>query len=83
MLWAVRHEWTSAVHFTFNYYRHWSTLVIRDGGRTGNFMYNKDGMTQGEPLAMISYGLRVLLLIRELQEAHPNVTQPWYADDAG
>ena len=32
---------------------------------------------------MIAYGIGVLPLIRELWNAHPRVTQPWYADDAG
>ena len=40
-------------------------------------------MTQGEPLSMITYGIGVLPLIQELRDAHPHVTQPWYADDAG
>ena len=31
---------------------------------------------------MIAYAIGVLPLIRELQGAHPFVTQPWYADDA-
>ena len=31
---------------------------------------------------MITYGVGVLPLIRELQEAHTSVTQPWYAYDA-
>ena len=31
---------------------------------------------------MIAYGIGVLPLIRELQDAHPCVTQTWYADDA-
>ena len=30
MLWAVRQEWPSGAQFTFNCYRHWSTLVVRD-----------------------------------------------------
>ena len=32
---------------------------------------------------MIIYGIGLLPLIRELWDAHPRVTQPWYADDAG
>ena len=32
---------------------------------------------------MISYGIGVLPLIRELRNAHPRVNQPWYADDVG
>ena len=40
-------------------------------------------MTQGYPLAMISYGLGVLPLIREFWETHTRVTQPCYTDNAG
>ena len=40
-------------------------------------------MTQGDPLAMIAYGIRVLPFTRKLRGAHPQVTHPWYADDAG
>ena len=32
---------------------------------------------------MIKYGIWVLPLIQELRDAHPRVTHPWYADDAG
>ena len=32
---------------------------------------------------MIAYGIGVLPLIRELRNAHPWVTHPWFADDAG
>ena len=46
-------------------------------------MHSKEGVTQGDPLAMIAYGIRFLPLIRELWDAHPRVTQPWYADDTG
>ena len=33
--------------------------------------------------AMIAYGIGVLPLIKELWNAHPRVTQTWYANDAG
>ena len=46
-------------------------------------MHSKDGVTQGGPVAMIAYGIGVLPLIRELRDAHPRVTQPWYNYDAG
>ena len=32
---------------------------------------------------MIGYGIRFLPLIRELQKAHPCVTNSWYAVDVG
>ena len=54
---------------------------ITDG--SGHFLHSKEDVTQGDPLAMIAYGIWVLPLIRDLRRAHPRVTQPWYADDAG
>ena len=70
--------------FTFNCYRHWATLVVWDtGDGSCHVLYSKEGMTQGDPLAMIACVIGVLPLIRELRGAHPRVTQPWYADDAG
>ena len=67
MLWAVRHEWPSGAQFTFNCYRHWATLVVRnteDG--SGHFLHSKEGVTQGDPLAMIDYGIGVLPLCTEI-----------------
>ena len=59
-------------------------LVVRDiGDGSGHFLHSKEGVTQGYPLVMIAYDIGVLPLIRELQDAHPCVTQPWYADDVG
>ena len=78
------HEWPSGTQFTFNCYCHWATLVVRnteDG--SGHFLHSKEGMTQGDPLAMIAYGIGVLPLIRVLKKDHPQVSQPWYADDEG
>ena len=58
-------------------------MVRYTGEGSGHFLHSKEGVTQGDPLAMITYGIGVLPLIRELREAHPRVTQPWYADEAG
>ena len=77
MIWAVRHEWLSGAQFMFNCYRHWETLVVQDTGySSGHFLHSKEGVAQGDPLVMITYGIGVLPLIRELQSAHPWVTHP-------
>ena len=84
MLWDVRNEWTNGAQFTFNCYRHWATVVVWYTGEwSGHFSHSKEGVTQGDPLAMIAYGIGVLPLIRELQNAHPWFTQTWYADGVG
>ena len=65
MLWAVGNEWPGGAQFTFNCYRHWATLVVRDtGDGSGHFFHSKEGVTQGYPLALITYGIGVLPLIR-------------------
>ena len=66
--------------FSFNCCHHWATLVIRTGDGAGHFLYSKEEVTQGDPLAMVEYGLGILPLIYELRTDHPSVTQPWYAD---
>ena len=30
IFWDARHEWPSSAQFTFNCYRHWALLVVRD-----------------------------------------------------
>ena len=47
------------------------------------FLQIKEVVAQWDPLAMISYGIGVLPLIRKLRGSHTRVTQSWYADDAG
>ena len=48
IIWAVRHEWPSGAQFTFNCYRHWATLVVRDiGDGSGHLLHSKEGVTQG------------------------------------
>ena len=59
-------------------------MVVRNtSDGSGHFLHSKEGVTQGDPLAMIAYGIGVLPLIRDLRIAHPRVTQTWYAYDAG
>ena len=39
-------------------------------------------MIKGDPLEMISYGIGILPLIKNLKWDIPDVTQTWYADDS-
>ena len=40
-------------------------------------------MAQGHPLAMITYGIGILPLIKNLKHDIHNITKPWYADNSG
>ena len=39
-------------------------------------------MTQGDPLAISSYGIVVIPLMKDPKVANPDVTQPWHTDDS-
>ena len=40
-------------------------------------------MTQGAPLAMVSYIIVAISIIKIMKAAYPDIPQPWYVDDAG
>jgi len=81
MIWIVRHEWAIGFHFVFNCYRHWARLVVHSSSGSPHALYSMEGVTQGDPLSMILYGLAVLPLIRGLKLKFPDLTHVWFADD--
>jgi hypothetical protein len=84
MLYNFRHLCPTMAMFAFNCYKHHSILYIRGlNGKFGSMLHSREGVTQGDPLSMILYGIRMLPLIRKLKVEFPNLYQPWYADDAG
>ena len=48
-----------------------------------SILHSREGVTQGGPLAMILYRIGILPLIKNLKRAIPDVSQPWYDNDAG
>ena len=54
---AIQYEWPSG---TFNCYHHWDALVVHNAGGSGHFFHIKEGMTQGDPLVIITYGIWIL-----------------------
>ena len=69
--------------FAFNCHRHWAVILVRAGNGHALFVHSKEGVTQGDPLAVVACGIAILPLIRILKAAVPDVHQPWHADDAG
>ena len=83
MLWVIRHEWPQGARFVFNCYQHWAILLVRGNKHGAAFIvYSQEGVTQGDPLAMVAYGIGILPLIRLLKAKAPSLHQSWYADDA-
>ena len=38
---------------------------------------------QGEPLTMVTYSIGIIPVIKWMKMAYLDITQPWYAEDAG
>ena len=57
-------------------------MMIRAGDETGNLLFSKYGVTQEDILVIVVYGLGIPPLIHELRQDYPDVTHPWYEDDA-
>ena len=81
MLWTVRHRWAAGARFAFNCYRHSAILIVRNPGGIPFILNSNEGVTQGDPLSMVLYGLALLPLSEYLRKEVPDVLQPWYADD--
>ena len=81
MLWTVRHLWAAGSRFAFNCYRHSAQLLVRrEGDQPCATILSQEGVTQGDSLSMVLYGLVMVPLAQDLQEYEPTVVQPWYAD---
>ena len=81
-LWTIRHLWPSGARFVFNCYKHWSLLIMRGEDGDITMLHSKEGVTQGDPLAMVVYGVGMLPLTHILRRQTEEMMQLWYADDA-
>ena len=70
--------WHRCSLFLFSPYQGWATLVLQG---TDNFLFSREGVTQGDPLSMFLYAVRTLPLIHQLKILK-KLMQMWYADDA-
>ena len=82
MLCMVRDLWPYRAHF-FNYYSNWSLIVLHNGYGAASFLRNREGAIHGGALAMVTYGIDILLLIKKLKSVYPDITQPCYACNTG
>ena len=67
ILWEVHHLWPSGARF-FNCFCYWTSFVLKNGNGEAIFLYNREGVTQGNPLSMLAYGIYVLPMIKHPKE---------------
>ena len=82
MLWTVRHRWLEGALFAFNFYTHWAQLLLRQLGEPPVTILSREGVTQGDPIFMVLYGITLVPLAEDLRVADPGLPSPFYMDDA-
>ncbi len=84
MLRNVAHHWNQVSRFAFNRYRHRvRCLVWSEPGAPALMIHLKEGITQGNCLAMSLYGVVLMPLASKMREEFPEALQPWYYNNAG
>ena len=81
MMWTVQYHFPSGARFAFNFYRHSEQLLLRQTGNPSVTIQSKKGLTQGEPLSMVLYGITLIPLAEELRVADPGLLSPFHADN--
>jgi len=81
-LWTVQHRWPAGSRFAFNCYRHATQLIIQCNGRPCSVILLQEGMTQGDPILMVIYGVALTPLTEMVRKMLPDTLQAWYANDS-
>ena len=66
MLWIVQHRWPAGAIFAFNCYKYWAQLLLRQPGELPVTILSREGVTQGDPLSMVFFGITLVPLTEEL-----------------
>ena len=82
MLWTVRHRWADGARFAFNCYCHSAILLLRRRNQEATVILSQEGVTQGDPLSMVVYGLTLVPLAEIVRCRLPDLIHAWYADNA-
>ena len=82
MLWTVRHRWADGARLAFNCYRHSAILLLRHRNQKATVLLSQEGVTQGDPLSMVLYGLTLVPLAEIVRHGVPDLIHAWYANDA-
>jgi hypothetical protein len=84
MLWNVAHLWNRGSQFAFNRYRHWICYLVQtEPEEPPIVIHSKEGITQGDCLAMSLCGVALIPLVFRMRKTILEALQLWYCNDAG
>ena len=73
MIWTVLHRRPTWARFTFNCYMDWTQLLLCQPGDVPVILLSQEGVTQGNPLTMVLYGITLVPLAEELIDEDPKL----------
>ena len=81
MIFTVCHCWQAGESFSLNYYKYWVQILLSQPGDTPVIILNQEGVTQGDPLLILLYGITLVPLAQNLSDVDTTLLFPFYADD--
>ena len=63
MQWTVRYQCPVGAQFEFNCYKHYAQLLLHHTGNPTTTLLSLEGVTQGDPLSMVLYGITLVPLV--------------------
>lgn len=82
MLWTVQHLWLKGAKFAFNTYHCAAQLILQLSNGKAQVLASREGVTQGDPVSMLLYGIALVPLIQSLKIKHQRIIQAWFLDNA-
>ena len=77
MLWTVWHLCLVGTRFTLNLNKNWAQLLLCRPGSLLFTLLIKEGVTQGDPLLVVLYGITHITLTEEIQDSEPVILTPF------
>ena len=78
MLWTEQHCWPAGARFAFNFFKHWAQLLLPQTGELPVTILSIEGVTQGDSLSMVLYGITHVPLVEDLQAADTGLLSPFF-----
>ena len=81
MMCTVQHLWPSGLRSALNCFKHWAQLLLHHPGGAPVILLNQEGVTQGDFLYMVLYGITLVPLEEEIRAADLGLVSPFYVYD--
>ena len=83
MMWSLGHRWPTGARFAFNCYRHCAQYILRQSGEPPVTILSREGVTQGDSLLMVLYGITLAPPCRGAKSGRSGALIPVFCGQCG